>query len=121
MHLGSRNLGYAGISQPSRVYDKSVATWQSDKANREEVVLVAGSLAESPTKSHQGRLPLHPVSEPLTAKPSLLHSKFEIYMDPEISKSATVSSLSISLCLLISPSLSLSPLTSLFKKQFATT
>ena len=69
---------------------------------------MASSSAESPTKSHQGHLPLHPVSEPLTAKPSLLHREFEIYIDPEISKSATLSSLSVSLCLLISLSLSLS-------------
>ena len=113
MGLGSRNLGYADISQPSRVCDKSIATWQSDTAKREEVMLVASSSAESPTKSHQGHLPLHPVSEPLTAKPSLFHSKFEIYMDPEISKSVTVSSLSVSLCLLKSLSLSL-PLPSYF-------
>ena len=106
VRLGSRNLGYVGISQPSRACDKRIATWQSDKANREEVMLVAGSSAESPTKSHQGHLPLHPVSEPLTAKASLLRSKFEIYIDPEISKSATVFSLSVSLCLLISLSLS---------------
>lgn len=109
MRLGSRNLGSAGLSQPSRVCDKSIATWQSDKAYREEVMLVAGSSAESPTKSHQGHLPSHPVSEPLTAKASLLHSKFDTYVDPEISKSATVFSLSVSLCLLIFLSLS-SPL-----------
>ena len=122
MSLGSRNLGYAGITKPSRVCDNSIvhnsAEWQSSQGGG----CVGGSSAGKSTKPHQVHLPSHPVSEPLTAKPSFLHSKFEIYIDPEISKSASVFSLSFFLYLFISLFLSpsLFPLTSLLKKQFTT-